>query len=141
MPFTFPQTQGMTHLNCLSLFGRNSVKFSLPHILTSNSPLRFPFDWKNPLGYLVAVILQYVAISYCLVFVFDVAFFGIGYCLCFTSIITKIVKKDLKIINENAASDTNRWLTINLIIEFIQSHSSLKRLDMFYFLDCHPLHF
>lgn len=58
---------------------------------------------------------------------FDVAFFSFGYFLFSTSVITKIIKNDLKLIKESAAIETNHFLTLKRITDFIQSHSTLKR--------------
>lgn len=85
---------------------------------------RLPFDWKNPLGYLVAVILQYIMALYCLMLAFCCVFHGIGCCLFFYTIVSKSVKDNLKQINENAAADQS------LVADFVEIYSHLKKLNV-----------
>lgn len=89
-----------------------------------NSICRVPFEWKTPLGYLVAITLQYMMVVYCFIFLFDCFSFGIE-CFAFPiSMIAKKVKDDLKLINVNAVSDRNRSLTLKLVADFIHSWKS-----------------
>lgn len=94
-------------------------------------PFRFPFNWKNPLGYSIAVTFQYMQAIHSDRPIFSGLFFGIGCYLCSVSIITKDIKNDLKLFNENAASGGNRRLTLNHLSIFIQTHSIMKRLSVF----------
>lgn len=92
---------------------------------------RFPFNWKNPFGYIFAVIFEYIISTYAYVVVFGAVFFGIGYCLLVVLIITKNIKNDLKFINGNVTSDPNQLLTFNLVKNFIQNHSILEKFSEF----------
>lgn len=42
----------------------------------------------------------------------------------------KDIENDLKLINENAVAKDNRLLTLNRFGDFIQNHSTLKRLSV-----------
>lgn len=99
--------------------------------LNSDSSFRIPFDWQNPLGYLIAVAFQYTGAVCCSIFIFSASFLGIGCYLFLKAIITKVITNDLKLINENAAaSNTKRFLTLNLFADFIQTYSTLKKLSV-----------
>lgn len=92
---------------------------------------RFPFNWKNPIGYIFVVIFEYIISTYAYVVVFGAVFFGIGCCVFVVAIITKNIKNDLKFINENATSDPNQLITFKLIKSFIQNHSILEKFSAF----------
>lgn len=93
---------------------------------------RFPFNWKNPIGCFFVVLFEYIAIEYFVIFPSGSIFFSIGYVLFSASIITKSIENDLKLFNENTASD--RLLTLKLIADFIETHSTLKKLSVFHTL-------
>lgn len=90
---------------------------------------RYPFDWRNPLGYLYAVAFQYIACVYVFTFLSCAIFFGIGAFLLAVSII-KVVRNDLKLFNENALADENRLLILKRLIDFIENHSAVKKLSV-----------
>ena len=66
---------------------------------------------------------------YCVVFVFCAIFFGVSCCLFELSMVIKHLKKDLNLINECATTHKNRLLTLNRIGDFINFHSTLKKLS------------
>lgn len=128
----------MKHLSCHFFVGKNisdfkkfdSCKNFYTRIYEFKFHLRYPFDWKNPLGYLVVVTHQYVVAGYCSKFLFCAASSAIGCCAFLISIIRKQVKNDLKLINANAASDRNHSLTLKLVADFVGIHSFLKKLSV-----------
>lgn len=98
----------------------------------SKYSFRYPFNWKNPLGYLVAVTFKYIGASYCLIFVTCSVFFGIGCCFFTLAIVSRDMKNYSMLINENAASHRNRMLTLDIIGDFVKCHSFMKRLSVFH---------
>lgn len=91
---------------------------------------RYPFDWKNPLGYLVAVTLQYIIIFHVFLLIFSAFSLGVGCFLLVISIMNQSMKSDLKLFNANAASDQNHLLTVKLVADFVEIHSFLKKLSV-----------
>lgn len=89
---------------------------------------RFPFDWRHPIGYFVAVILQFIPIAYHYTFVACEATFE-GGLFAFTLSFTEDIRNDVKSLNENAKSQTNRFQTLKQISDFVQYHSTFKRLS------------
>lgn len=89
---------------------------------------RMPFDWKNPTGFLVAVIIQYI---------FDVitlsvsawsAALNIGAVLFIFTLI-KDIRRSLKPINDNAKSTTRKRQAMQQLSDYIQLHSNVKQLS------------
>lgn len=90
--------------------------------------IRYPFDWKNPLGYFMAVVFQFIAATYFFLLLWCVVFLGIGFTFVVVAIINKDVKDYLKFINENAAQ--KRSQALKCLSDFIQDHSTSKGLSV-----------
>lgn len=110
---------------CVYFTGDSNNAFVLP------TPTWFPFDWKNPAGYCVAVILEYlmtICISY---FVGSLAILGISTYILMLAMI-KDIKYRLYSINENAKADKNKnpTATVEQFSDFIQMHSMTKQLSI-----------
>lgn len=99
---------------------------------------RFPFDWKNPIGFLVATVFEYMTMTCEYTFVSCSFTFGFGNFFFIVSA-TQDLKNNLKSINELAVVQNNRRQTLKRISEFIRFHSSLKRLS-YYFCQMNKLH-
>lgn len=86
---------------------------------------RFPFDTENPLGYSVAVLIQYVQ-SVCSFFITaNSAAFMIGsYLLSIRA--TTYIKKRLKKINKRFGARRNRLELLDSLSGFIKLHSNVK---------------
>lgn len=85
--------------------------------------LRYPFNWKNPIGYIAVTILQYIIAAYQFLFMGNVLAFGFGTFLltresikCSTGILYKI--------NDYAKIKKKRSKIYADFIRFIQSHST-----------------
>lgn len=87
--------------------------------------IRYPFDWKNPVGYFFAVALQFIALTYCILLFSCTIFVGIGCSLLLVSVTNKDIADDLKFVNKNAKQ--HRLLALNRLCGFIENYSTLKR--------------
>lgn len=91
-------------------------------------PYRFPFDWKNPWGYLIAVGIQYIGHGYILLVTACVLIYGIGgYMLSIA--LSKSIKVNLYSINQNAGDENHRKYLMEQFIEFFECHSRMKQLS------------
>lgn len=90
---------------------------------------RYPFNWKNPLGYLFAINVQYIAAIYCFTFTSCLILFGIGAFLVEVTMIADI-KVDLKLIDEDALARTDRRMVLNRLGDFIRNHSTIKKFSV-----------
>lgn len=95
--------------------------------LTNWTEFRVPFDWKNPIGYFIAFILQAVCAalliddaSFCMSFTISTFLFGIT--------VAKDVKRNLKKINKSAKTKEHRSLIMGQLTELLDLFSSLKQL-------------
>lgn len=91
-------------------------------------PCWFPFNWKNPFGYLVACALQYILIRYLFIFVVFCVYFEIGFYFLLVSIADDI-KRCIKSLNQNAKSKRKRLKLSKEFGDFIQFHSHTKQLS------------
>lgn len=89
---------------------------------------RFPFDWKNPVGFLVAVIIQYILDLVGFAVVLGSLSFGVSVYL-FTLSVNKDIRGILKTINRKAKSTQNQQNIIHRTRVYIQLHSDLKQLS------------
>lgn len=89
---------------------------------------RFPFEWRHPIGYLIAITLEYVVAVYAFELLSALLILALDLVLIAVDS-TQALKDDLKLINKNAASKKHRLLTLNRLANFIQSHSAWKKLN------------
>lgn len=89
------------------LFIKNGNQYNL---FVDFSNLRFPFDWRNPIGYLIALSSQFIADTYFFIFVACVVAFGLGIFL-FLLAAAKDIKTDLRLLNKCAKLTKNQLRT------------------------------
>lgn len=90
---------------------------------------RFPFVWRNPFGFLIAIVIQYTMISYASMIGACVIAFALGFYL-YTIAMTKCIKGSLFSINRNAQLKIKRKCIFKQLVEFIEFHSKVKQLSV-----------
>lgn len=90
---------------------------------------RLPFDWKNPLGYLIAIYLQFIVVS------MPLRYMGCFVTLALTSFLIGMcfaddMKNDLKSIDENAKVKLPKTTIYKQLTEMI-NFTNTKRLVAF----------
>lgn len=90
---------------------------------------RLPFDWQNPMGFSIAIALQFI-------FIFNAAFagicfavFSIGMCLILI-FATDDIKNGLKSLNQSVKNKQKRTKIWNQFTQIIQFHSKTKQLSL-----------
>lgn len=90
--------------------------------------LRFPFEWRDPIGYLIALLIEYIDAYYIsrigacnLVFIF-------GSCW-FISVLTKDVELELSATNEHFKLSRNEIRLNQEIYQFIGLYETGKQLS------------
>lgn len=89
---------------------------------------RFPFNWQNPLGYLIALTLIFISHLIFLRFIMCCLSFGIGVFVIVTSL-TMDIKNDLIAFNDRTKTEPNPILLSKSLIQFVQIHSTALRCD------------
>lgn len=97
------------------------VFFSLGH--------RLPFDWQNPLGYLVAFSFQFTVTWYLLLTILCTSIFAIGTCLTLLSL-AEDIKCELHAIKLSATFGKNRLEMLQRFKRFVEFHSFVKQLSV-----------
>lgn len=92
---------------------------------------RLPFNSKNPIGYAIAVVLEYKSILCGTYFAASLISLGIGSFLFITNVVTKDVKDILKSINKNADRSSNGTLILKEFSDYFQLHSKAKQLSKY----------
>lgn len=88
---------------------------------------RFPFDWKNLLGYLIAISLECMVISYAMLIGTGTLTFGVAsYSYLIAS--SKCIKGSLFAIGR-CTNDKAKQHILDRFIEFMQFHSQAKQLS------------
>lgn len=95
---------------------------------------RFPFDSKDPVGYLIAVILEYIMYGYdCFIIACTLAL-GVG-AFWFAACACKEIQHILNLINAKAHAKKHRNDELKVFFEeFINTHLTVKQLSMIAFL-------
>lgn len=97
---------------------------------------RFPFDWRNHLGYFVAVAIEYIncvillLIAMCIFSIIFEAFLTVN------AVINDLTNFLIEI-NENGKWAENHLQATEQLIEFVQIHTLLKQLNESFFLILH----
>lgn len=92
---------------------------------------RFPFDWKNPIGYVVAIAYEYMG-GVCTFFVaMAILKYAIVVYFFLFSMIDDI-KCDLESINRNAKKKKTRMEVVKQFSEMIQFHWKVMELSTFF---------
>ena len=89
---------------------------------------RLPFDWRNPFGFLVAIAIQYVMLSYTLIVAAVMMTLAIGAYL-FGMAASKCIKGSLFNISRNIKARRSRKHVMKQVIEFVEFHSTVKQLS------------
>lgn len=89
---------------------------------------RIPFDWHSPIGYLVAITIQYISSVICFTVIECLLAYGIATFL-YALVATKDVRAILNSINKNAKSIANERQAFQQLCNSIQFHSILKQLS------------
>lgn len=90
--------------------------------------LRYPFDWKNPFGFLICAALQYRMILHSLRLLACVLSLALGAFLFAISMV-KELKSELITINEMAKRKKTRPGVAKKLYNFLEVHTDLKRLS------------
>lgn len=86
---------------------------------------RFPFEWKNPRGYVIAVIIDTVIGMHLFTLIASIASLGIGsYLLAIVA--TSEIRKGLDLINKNLKTESERPRAMQRISQFVHWHSILN---------------
>lgn len=96
--------------------------------IVSNLFFNIPFDWKNPIGYLIAVILQLIVTLYSMCYMGSFLSLAFGTFL-FTISIAKDLKSILISINKRVNKKPKNSQLLKLLIKFHQLHTDLKQLS------------
>lgn len=94
--------------------------------------LRFPFGTKNPFGYIVATVLQYIIVVYAFSVLSSLATLGIGAFL-FAVLATKDIIQSMKSIDKSAMSEKRQSKTFKRFSDFILIHSTVKQFSNYAF--------
>ena len=92
--------------------------------------LRFPFDWKNPFGYFIAVIFEYIVTVNAFILGSAMIPFGLGAFLIALAALEE-ARDDLKKINDSAKLKENQLETLTRLGNFTQIHGRLMQLSTF----------
>lgn len=87
---------------------------------------RFPFDWKNPTGFLVAIFIQYILVVSVMISLKCLVIFEIGLCFMLFPM-TKDIKCNLNAIN--ARPKKNRSKIDEKFPQVVQFHCKLIQLS------------
>lgn len=98
------------------------------HRFPSISYLRFPFDVKNLIGYLISFLLQYIMISFSIFFVSSLMSLLIGSDFMFAGL-TKDLENELNSMGESVENGDSRCRIVAQYCGFIQFHSESKQLS------------
>lgn len=95
---------------------------------------RFPFNWKNPMGYLIAYTLLLISVLNFIYFVTCCVTLGIGIFVFITSVATDL-KNELIAFADRIKIEPNPMIMIKSLHDFIQFHSNGKRYEKFFNLN------
>lgn len=116
-------------------FWHGELEFSVELLITyqlifkSIATQRFPFNWRNPFGYSIAVCVEYFVCTYILIFVSCIISLGIGPFLLVTTI-TEDIENNAHVINECGENENTASQTLEKLSAFIQSYLSAKQLSV-----------
>lgn len=115
------------------IFGKPNRIKKIPEITNvmkfSRLCSRFPFDWRSPFGYSIALMIEYIVCLYSLKITACLFALGIG-CFVYLFAASKCVKGSIEVINESTSeAEVNSRITFERFTEFIQFHSHVKQLS------------
>lgn len=97
-------------------------------ILFCSKYQRFPWNWRTPVGYFIAVIIQYVLTSYVFIFGALALVIGLG-CILMGNSLVKDICASMSAFNDIANDDGNRQRMNEQLVDFIETHSALIELS------------
>lgn len=96
----------------------------------SRSNTRFPFDSNNPTGYLIAVLIEYVIVTYEYIMITCTLGLAIG-AFWFIISVTKEIQHILHSINDKAQANEDQSNEMQILFaEYIDAHAALKQLSL-----------
>lgn len=87
---------------------------------------RLPFDWRNPFGYLIAMVIHSILFWYNTMIAGCLISFAIG-CYCFAIATIKLVKVSLLAISQRIGVKGKQKLNLAQLVEYIELHSYVKK--------------
>lgn len=100
------------------------------------SMLRVPFNWKSPIGFLIAMTVQCTIITYMAMIGACVLAVAIG-SYFYTMAASKCIKENLFTVTENCRDKSKRKLIRVQLIEFIDFHTQVKQLSNIFNISNH----
>ena len=91
-------------------------------------PLWQPFDWKNPIGYLIAFAIQYISLGHLYILGAAVISLEIG-CYLWMMELIEDIKNDINSINKTAKLRKNQTQMSKQLTDSIEFHSKVKQLS------------
>lgn len=110
-----------SHNGCGTLKHPNTKSFS------PFSVQRLPFDYRNPVGYLIAIIIHFLMIWYELMIGACVVSFAFG-CYFFVIAMSKSIKASLFAIDRSIGDKIDEKLMLDQLVEFIDLRATGKQL-------------
>lgn len=94
---------------------------------------RFPFDWTNPIGYLIVIIIEYVICGYEFFIVAFTLALGIGV-FWFGIAVIKELKRIIHSMNNKTKANKSQLNELKVLFsEYIHTHAAIKQLSAFQF--------
>lgn len=108
-------------------FDGNSYDLSSQFAVETKS---YPFDWENPIGFLIVIIWQFAATFLLLRFLACLLLLALA-SLLFAFSITKDWKNDLRTLDAMAKTKRSETDMFEQLTEFVRSHSNIEQLNKF----------
>lgn len=96
---------------------------------------RLPFNWKQPIGYAIALSMQCIEVYYSVMAGVILGSYAIGSCFLLKSFVNDITNDILLFNLEAAVSDHNYELTAKRFIHFVQEFSNVKELSQWIWME------
>lgn len=129
--FTWPPKKETTHLYCHYHFGESLLfEGKIEYDWDNFEICRFPFDWKNPIGFTFAITITHIFSVFVMTFIAQIMSIGIGSNLCLVSL-TKDIKRVLHRTNQSGKVSSNHHEAMKNIAEYVQFHSKAKELSLY----------
>lgn len=125
----------LIHINCLTPYCTSKINtqtspfyisFGFHRILLKF--FRLTFDWKTPLGYLIAVLLELASTTFASFIILPIVCLVIGSCHLITSFIRTITKNDFHILNDRISNEVHLGMNAQ-ICSFMRDFSEIKQLN------------
>lgn len=87
---------------------------------------RLPFDWRDPVGFLIAMAIHCTLFWYEIMIAGCLISFAIG-CYCFAIATIKLVRVSLLSISQRIGVKGKQKLNLDQLVEYIELHSYVKK--------------